>query len=128
MLRTRHHALIIFAEQAIPAASETVVTKVEKRIRENSKDGCPAPWPSNRFEYKQASSGPFHQQRRCGAIVCNNVKGVEVVRIAAILPKQLLSGVALKRCESELSLPVPFQNERIQPVAQAANAIVKKKV
>jgi hypothetical protein len=61
-------------------------------------------------------------------MIPNDVERIEVVRITAKFPEELLACVALERRESELRFPVPLENKRDPPVAQPANAVVQKKV
>ena len=116
------------AEHAIPVPRNHVIEKIQDRRRHHTQQGCRLPRPSKLPGDEQGGATLAEQPGVGLAVIRDDVKGRQLVRVATHPLDGGPADAALERRERKHPAMVVLEQELQQPITQPANAVVEHQV
>lgn len=114
-------------KQTISMSSHHIVKTIPRHLRQDAEHACRLPWPTERGHHEQRRVALRQSNRRRPPIVDEHHERRQVVGTAAErLAKPRAR--ALERSEVEEPIPIVFEEELVQAIAELADAVVKDEV
>lgn len=122
----RQRTGIVFAEDSVTVAGDQIVSPIAKPSRQQpQRKRKTLPDAAQFMQDEDYSVGPGRELLVRLVVVQDHIDGVQVARIGAESFENAACELALQRGKAETIVRIALQNKLNEPVAQAANAVVK---
>lgn len=112
-------------EYSIAIARDEVIENIPQGGRHHAEDRGESPEASDLPGNEEGCIRFRKKARRIGAVIAHDVERVELAGIPSIPPENFTAYLTLQGGKMKIALRVPWQDESVQSIAQAANPVIE---